>query len=134
MNSLPDVISDDEILARFILFSKWIRSDNTVKPDAFIPHPHIDLSVTRHIGLKENELWEIGKDVTILRQAKLYGRTDIQSLKIRKNGLDIIPVPLPNNKNHANITGWVKDKSQQKIIALQIAAQSIFTSKPVNIS
>jgi hypothetical protein len=33
-------VTSDEQLARFILSSNWIRkSDQTVKPDAFIPHP-----------------------------------------------------------------------------------------------
>lgn len=32
-------IADDEWLARFILFDKWLRTDRTVRPDAFIPHP-----------------------------------------------------------------------------------------------
>ena len=51
-------MSDDESLARFILRQNQIRSDQTVKPDAFIPYPWPDLSVTRHLGLTDDELWE----------------------------------------------------------------------------
>ncbi|OLE55633.1 MAG: hypothetical protein AUI36_16825 [Cyanobacteria bacterium 13_1_40CM_2_61_4] len=57
----PPSISADEWLARFILFKNWIRSsDQTVKPDAFIPHPYPDLSVTRHKDLSIQNLWQIG--------------------------------------------------------------------------
>ena len=54
-------IADDELVARFVLFSKWIRDDKTVRPDAFIPHPYPNLSVTRHRELSEFALWQIGQ-------------------------------------------------------------------------
>ena len=54
-NALLHVL-DDESLARFIFQRNYIRSDQTVKPNAFIPHPWPDLSVTRHFGLTEEEL------------------------------------------------------------------------------
>lgn len=41
-------VADDEKVSRFILFSKWLRSDKNLRSDAFIPHPYPDLSVTRH--------------------------------------------------------------------------------------
>ena len=69
-------VSDEEWLARFILFRNQIRSDQTVKPDAFIPYPYPDLSVTRHLGLTEKELWETGQEVADSRPATLYGRAD----------------------------------------------------------
>lgn len=46
--NVPEV-GPDEALARFVLHGSHIRRSNqTVKPDAFIPHPYRDLSVTRH--------------------------------------------------------------------------------------
>jgi hypothetical protein len=114
-------VTDSEVLVRFVLFRGWIRSSNsTVKSDAFIPHPYPDLSVTRHIGLSVEEIWQIGQAVADSRPATLYGRAEIQALHVRRQSLRIVPTPEP--KNHANITGWPKDKPAQKIIAQELAA------------
>lgn len=122
-------VTDDEVLARFVLFRGWIRTSNsTVKPDAFIPYPYPDLSVTRHIELSEDQLWQIGQQVADQRPARLYGRADIQALHVNQRSLRIVPTPEP--KNHANVTGWPKDKPAQKIIAQQLAAGAHYEPKP----
>ena len=59
-SSVPS-ISMDERPARFVLFSRWIRrsgNTETVKADAFIPHPYPNLSVTRHLLLSEQACGE----------------------------------------------------------------------------
>lgn len=122
-------VADDEVLARFVLSRRWIRSSNgTVKPDAFIPYPWPDLSVTRHIGLSIEEIWQIGQTVADSRPATLYGRADIRALSVTNQSLQIVPTREP--KNHANITGWPKDKPVQKIIALQLAADACYVTRP----
>lgn len=120
-------IADDEKLARFILFSKLFRrSDQAVKPDAFIPHPHEELSVTRHRKLSDKKLWDIGKSVARKRPSNLYGRADIQALQARKQNIDVVPRPLWKNRNHACLVGWPVEKEKQKIIAIEIAASANF--------
>ncbi|CUQ66313.1 hypothetical protein [Candidatus Nitrospira inopinata] len=122
-------VTDDEDLARFVLFRGWIRSSHsTVKPDAFIPYPYPDLSVTRHIGLSVEEVWQIGQAVADRRPATLYGRADIQAVHIRRQALRIVPTPEP--RNHANITDWPKDKPAQKIIAQELAAVARYVPNP----
>lgn len=124
-------VTDDEFFARFILFRGWIRSsDSTVRPDAFIPHPYPALSVTRHIGLTTEEIWQIGQTVADTRPATLYGRADVQVLHARRQSLRIVPTPEP--KNHANVTGWPMDKPAQKIIAQELAAVANYVPKPVD--
>ena len=126
--SLPQV-TDDESLARFVLFQRWIRSsDNTVKPDAFVPYPYSDLSVSRHLGLSESDIWQIGRTVASSRPATLYGRADIQALHVKRQSLRIVPTPEP--RNHANVTGWPKDKPAQKIIAQELAAVAQYLPNP----
>lgn len=127
-------IEADEQLARFILFSKWVRpSDRTVKSEAFIPHPYPDLSVTRHKNLSEQGLWQIGQDVARLRDKELYGRADINALAVRQQKLDVVPKPIiPENPNHANIIDWPAEKHAQKIIALQLAKESVYIANPKN--
>lgn len=126
--SLPQV-TDDEVLARFILFRGWIRnSDSAVRPDAFIPYPYPDLSVTRHMGLSVEEVWQISQAVAATRPATLYGRADIRAAHVRRQSLRIVPTPEP--KNHANVTGWPKDKPAQKIIAQELAAIAHYVPNP----
>ncbi len=120
-------IADDELLARFVLFSDWIRHDQTVRPNAFIPHPYPNLSVTRHRELSEFALWQIGQGIADKRSLKLYGRADIQAIIVKAHSLRIEPTLEP--KNHANITGWPADKPGQKIIAQEIAASARFVPK-----
>ena len=135
----PKKISDipvdsDEYLARFIIFSKWIRnSDKRVKPDAFIPHPHEELSVTRHLypnNLSEEELWAIGQDVANSRSTTLYGRADILTMIVRQQNLDVIPKQVKGNPNHANVVNWPNNKPLQKIIAQKLAADAQYFPKP----
>lgn len=126
-------ITSDERLARFILFSKWIRSSDsvkTVKPDAFIPHPYPDLSVTRHKNLSEQGLWCIGQGIADARPATLYGRADICAAEARRQSLGVEPRPVSNNPNHAVAFGWPVDKPAQKIIAQELAAKANFVAKP----
>lgn len=122
------LVMDDESLARFILFSKWIRADQTVKPDAFVPRPYpdLDLSVTRHSNLAEQALWKIAQDVADTSKRNLYGRADIYASSVRRQNLKIEPAPALNNPNHANVIDWPADKSAQKSIAQQLAADSAY--------
>jgi len=47
MNHVPEV-DRTETLTRFVVSSRHIRNSNeTVKADAFVPHPHEELSVNR---------------------------------------------------------------------------------------
>jgi len=122
-----NAVSDEECLARFILFYKWVRNDQTVRPDAFIPHPYPNLSVIRHTGLSTDELWQVGQCIADSRSLTLYGRADIQALEVKKRSLCIQPTSTP--KNHANIIGWPVNKPAQKMIAQELAAVASFKSK-----
>lgn len=129
--SPPAVVTDEEDLARYILFNSWIRnSDQTVRPDAFIPHPYPDLSVTRHINLSEEALWKIGQEVADERAVNLYGCANIQALRVRRQSLEIESAGTPKNPNHANIINWPTGKPAQKMIAQQLAANSSYRVKP----
>jgi len=81
------VISPEERLARFITSKHWLRVDGTVKPDGFIPPADLNLSVTRHIGLSQEQLLKIGQDVVReiadKRTAALYGRADLVVKQLR---------------------------------------------------
>jgi hypothetical protein len=120
-------VAPTELLARFILSRGWFRpSDMTVKADAFMPPQNLRLSVTRHIGLQESELWSLGRAVASQRQppANLHGRADIAAADVTARSFRVEPTPTP--RDHANILGWPAEKPGQKIIALQLAGFARF--------
>ena len=118
-------IADTEKLARYVTQSGQFRkSDHTVKQDLFIPHPRIELSLTRHLDATEAEIWGIGVDVSKQMDRKLYGRSDIQANKCKIDSLNVMAKPLPNNSNHADIEGWPSQKQDQKAVALKLAASA----------
>jgi hypothetical protein len=126
----PHPVHDEELLARFILFSGWFWKGQTVRPDCFIPHPYPDLSVTRHFGLSESQLWRIGQETANARpKATLYGRADLKTVDARRQKLQVTAAPLRKNLNHANITGWPPDKPSQKVIAQELAASATFVAR-----
>jgi hypothetical protein len=117
-------VSSDEKLARFILHRRHLRQDRTVKPDAFIPYPGRDLSVTRHLQLAQSELWNIGREIALQVGKILLARADIKLSSFECHKLRLVVAPCKKNPNHANITDWPPEKSAQKVIAQEIAADA----------
>jgi len=131
---VPEDVSDDEWLARYILYRRHIRRDGSgsVKPEAFIPHPHADLSVTRYLALDEFQIWRTGQGVAKQTGKTLYGRADVVAANFTRHRLSVNSDPLPDNPNHANISNWPADKPAQKMLAIEIAKDAgkakIFTA------
>lgn len=119
-------IANGELLARYATQSSHFRkSDRTVKPNLFMPHPHRELSVTRHLHATEDELWAVGQDVCAEMNRKLYGRSDLCVDDCQTETLTVVKKPIkPNNPNHADISGWPSQKQDQKAIALKLAASA----------
>jgi hypothetical protein len=120
-------LSDDEMLARFVLKKEWIRkADNTPKQDAFIPPKDLQLSVTRHTGISTEQLIETGKAVAAETSLQFLGRADIEAGAVVKNALKAVAWPLAKNQNHAHVIGWPADKEARKTIAQELAAAAKF--------
>lgn len=119
------VIADDEFLARYVFSQSHVRADNTLRPDAFMPSPHVELSVNRHAGCSDEQIWDFGKDIGVQRNKQLVCRGDIQTGYCRALNLEVCHAPVPGNPFHANITCWPVEKHAQKIIAVQIAANAV---------
>jgi hypothetical protein len=131
----PECLLGSEELARYVLSKNQFRSsDGTVKPDVFIPRPGTELSLTRHQGLTDSQIWGYGRQVAAeVKKADgqcstLYGRADVKAEEFIKLRLPVYPRPTESNPNHAQAEGWPKEKSAQKDLALQIAA--IFKPNP----
>lgn len=124
--ALSNVISPYESLARYLLEkSKFSMLKNSVLPSGFMPTANLDLSVYRIDNLEIEEIWEIGrKDViaAMTMPKELYGIAKIKASKVLENGLEIKPQEPP--PRHANMIGWPKEKERQKMIAIELAAES----------
>ena len=125
-------IADDELLARYITYSRWFRKqDQTVKQDAFIPpEDPLELSVTRHINLTEDDIWRVGKGIVNDTPRTLYGRADVETGHVKAQKLNVVSQPVPDNPNHANIIGWPIEKDARKMRALEIAKAARFVANP----
>ena len=116
-------VDSDELLARYVTQKSQFRSDQTLKQNLFIPHPHAELSVTRHRDATEAEVWQLGRDVAGAMQRTLYGRGDILCSECERLSLHVDATPqLPTNPNHADVVGWPEKKEDQKAIAIKLAA------------
>lgn len=122
-DQLPPV-DDDEMLSRFIVNRNEFRSDETVHPKLFLPYRHVELSVNRHRDCSVDELWQIGFHVADQRQKTLHGRSEILASDCRIDSLDVVPKPLADNPNHADITGFPELKSDQLSLAQKLAASA----------
>ena len=127
---LPAEVGDDERVSRYVLFSGWVRQDQTLKPDAFIPYPRPNLSVTRQHGLDDAGVWRYGHQVARARTRGMLGRADFSCAAARQVSLDVVADPLPGNPNHANVTKWPEDKPGQKIRAQLLAQAASYIRAP----
>jgi hypothetical protein len=135
-------IAPDELIARYIVASKHLRnSDQTVKPDAFLPAPgpSLELSVNRHRSATEQELWDTGCLIASASQRTLYGRADLEvraatalNLDVRADPVEAEPARgLPANPNHAVICGWpMDDLARRRLLAAELAAAATYLAAP----
>jgi len=116
-------VDSSEILARFIFSIRMYRADNSIRHTAFIPNPkNSETSVFRISDISDDEIWEIGDSVGVIREKPILGRADITAAVVMSKDLKIIPEEPP--ERHANIIGWSNDLSKQKMIALELASEA----------
>ncbi|MFH7245684.1 MAG: hypothetical protein ACHWZW_22865 [Spirulina sp.] len=122
-DNIPPV-DETELLARYVMQKGHFRSDFSVKPNLFIPHPYQELSVTRHRDATAAEIWQAGVNVATQQQRTLYGRSDVLTRDCLIDSLRVTAQPFPDNPNHADVEGWPTTKEDQKAIALKLAASA----------
>lgn len=128
--NVPDV-DRSEILSRFIVSSRHIRNSNdTIKADAFVPHPHEELSVNRDREATNVETWNAGFSVAQKLGRTLYGRADVLAATYLSQQLATVAAPIPNNPNHVNICNWPPAKPEQLLKAKEIAEKAKLLRTP----
>lgn len=116
-------VDPQEMLSRFILSSRHFnRHSCTLKADAFVPHPHQELSVTRDREAAIEEIRQAGTEVAKKRGKTLFGRGDALAATYIGQDLEPTAAPINGNPNHVNVIGWPMEKHAQKLIAKEIAA------------
>ena len=124
-SGLPDVVADDEDIARFLTQSSQYNT-TMVKPAAFLPNPtgH-ETSVSRHGREPSQRLWQLG--LAAAGERTLQGAAIFKALVVRNAGLELIADEPP--ELHAAIRGWpwfendpAMQKAQQKEFAVLIAS------------
>lgn len=133
-SGLPVEVADEETLARFVLSSRnrsWTEKDGwRIKPPAFIPDPHDDLSVSRVGDLPESEIKSYGKPVAEKQGKTLYGAALVSAGLVRSISLEVESDEGP--PRHANVVRWPKEsdpkeqKSKRQLLAAELASEARF--------
>lgn len=126
-SGLPEVIEDDEDIARFLTQSSHFKRDR-VNPSAFIPGKRDrETSVSRHGRTPIAALCSLGRAAA--GQRKLYGAAMIKAADVSSAELSIAADEPPDR--HAVIKGWLwlgndpaLEKAQQKERALILASMA----------
>jgi len=101
-SGLPDVIADDEDIARFLTQSNQFNK-TMAKPAAFLPNPKDrETSVSRHGREPSERLWQLG--LAAARGRTLYGAAIFKASDVREVGLDLTADEPP--LFHAVLTRW----------------------------
>lgn len=122
--NLPKNVILDEPLGRYLLFSKFFNPNNhIVHSTAFLPpNNNLKLSVFRIVGLSNADIWKIGEEKVVKRMKvsrTLYGIAEIKVAVVQEKKLKL---DIDNNpERHANIIGWPEEKSERKLIAMELA-------------
>jgi len=130
IENVPEV-ERSETLSRFIVSSRHIRkSDETVKADAFVPHPNEELSVNRDKEATDDETWDAGDVVAQKLGRTLHGRADASAATYISLQLTTIAAPIPDNPNHVNVCNWPPGKPEQILKAKEIAEKAKLLRPP----
>ncbi|NJK90502.1 MAG: hypothetical protein HC904_00925 [Blastochloris sp.] len=146
---------DHEPLARYILTASFLYKDNRagtpLRPNSWIPHPSVELSVFRIEGWQEEQVIAQGEKVASEREAKhrnkilgegkeypedkttfrYHGRGEIIAREVRSVGLEVLPKEPP--PRHADVVNWPPltgnkkhDESSQMAFAMKLNAKAHF--------
>lgn len=130
---LPEIKSD-ELTARFIAEKRHLNRSTippTVKAEAYMPRENEEgVSITRLVQITTDEVWAIGKEMAARRNPPrtLRGRSDALVATFEGQGLEVKPVAVDGNPNHAEACGWPTLESAQLLIAKEIAAVAKFVA------
>jgi len=122
-------IDENEPIVWFILTRSHINWEKTehprLRPEAFMPHPNIQLSVFRVGELDQLEVQQIDETVAFQRSKTLVGCGCLLVKHVIQTKLSVQPKEPP--PRHADIVGWPvlsgnskEEKSRQKLLSMEL--------------
>jgi hypothetical protein len=128
-SGLPDLVGDDEDLARFLTSSSQFNAQ-MAKPAAFLPSAtDRETSVFRHGSEPQAALWAIG-DEHAAKNRTLHGAAIVKGCDVRVAQLEVVAEEPP--PRHAAIRGWPwldndldLQRAQQKERAVLVASKAV---------
>ena len=116
------VTDPSETVSRY-LFKDDIRSDETIRYQAFLPSSsNPKISVFRVFKLSEQEIWALAVEkVEPIRRKRVTARGDLSIAQVQDRKLVVQP-DAETTSRHANIVGWPPDRDERATIAKDIAA------------
>lgn len=131
-SGLPETISDEELLVRFIFASNWFNTLGA-KPAAFLPNTQDHATSVFRLGpnLTEED-WRLGANIAGTRT--LHGAASVKASIVREAKLDAVASEPP--PRHANILRWethagdpALEKAKQKDQANVLARAAAFVRR-----
>lgn len=123
-SQLPAIVPE-EFVTRFIYSSRHFSiSKGKAKFPAFSPQlvkGKWETSVFRIQGLGESEIENLA--AAFPRSERLKARADLDVQTVIGNGLVVEPTP-KHHPRHADIVEWPAEESEQKLIAIELAASA----------
>lgn len=127
-SGLPERVSDDEDLARFLTSSGHYNA-TVVKPSAFMPNPRNgETSVFRH-GAEPMEALKSIAQTEVGAERRIHGAAIVKASVVREASLEVRAKEPP--PRHADLVGWkwsIEDpefgKAEQKELAAVIAQKA----------
>jgi len=132
-SGLPEIVNDDEGLARFITSSSQYNTIGA-KPSAFLPETEArETSVFRHDGERREELWAIGEEYAGQGRT-IHGVALVKAREVRAVELDVFADEPP--PRHAAIRNWPwaepdadLRKAKHKELAIALASGARFVKR-----
>jgi hypothetical protein len=125
LSGLPEIIADEEDLARFLTSSGHFNS-MMVKPAAFMPEIEArETSVFRHGSEPRDALWAIG-DEHAAQGRTIHGAAIIKAQSVRSIRLNVFPDEPPPGHSAIRNWPWTQDdpdlrKAEHKELAISLA-------------
>ena len=115
-------VSAAEVISRYCLSSSSGQISTTkAKYGLFLPNQKGATSVYRINGLRDDEIWQIGRDyVAAPRGGSLIARADVAVSVVNGAGLRVDPQPAPHPR-HADIVDWPEGRDDKVQRAQDIA-------------
>lgn len=122
---LPDIVSNDEIICRYLdEKNRFSPKNKIVKKKAFEPDKKGKLSVYRNTELSHAEICDIGEEYVAKPKNKtLYGWGKLSANDILETKLKITADKTPHER-HADLVNWPTEKDERLDVQAELCTKA----------